>query len=37
MPADVVALKRISEKTGVHIIACTGLYAENSWPERFMV
>lgn len=35
MPADVVAFKRISEKTGVHIIACTGLYAENSWPERF--
>lgn len=32
---DVVAFKRISEDTGVHIIACTGLYAENTWPERF--
>ncbi len=32
---DVVAFQRISEKTGVHIVACTGLYAENSWPDRF--
>lgn len=32
---DVLGLKRISEKTGVHIIASTGLYAEESWPERF--
>lgn len=32
---DVVAFRRISERTGVHIIACTGLYAEDSWPERF--
>ena len=33
--ADVLAFKRISEETGVHIVACTGLYAEDSWPERF--
>jgi phosphotriesterase-related protein len=32
---DVAAFKRISEETGVHIVACTGLYAEDSWPERF--
>jgi len=32
---DVVAFRRISEQTGVHIVACTGLYAEDSWPERF--
>lgn len=32
---DVVAFRRISERTGVHIVACTGLYAEDSWPERF--
>lgn len=32
---DVRAFVRISERTGVHIIACTGLYAEDSWPERF--
>lgn len=32
---DVNGLKRISEATGVHIVASTGLYAERSWPERF--
>jgi len=32
---DVVAFRRISERTDVHIVACTGLYAEDSWPERF--
>jgi phosphotriesterase-related protein len=32
---DVRAFQRISEKTGVHIVACTGLYAEDSWPEHF--
>jgi len=32
---DIEGLKRISESTGVHIIASTGLYAEKSWPERF--
>lgn len=32
---DVEAFRRISERTGVHIIACTGLYAENSWPGHF--
>jgi phosphotriesterase-related protein len=28
-------IKRLSEKTGVHVIATTGLYTEDSWPERF--
>jgi phosphotriesterase-related protein len=32
---DVQTFVRISEATGVHIVACTGLYAEDSWPERF--
>jgi phosphotriesterase-related protein len=32
---DIASVKRISEKTGVHIIATTGLYMEDSWPERF--
>lgn len=29
-------LRRISEATGVHIIASTGLYAEQSWPKAFL-
>lgn len=33
--SDVPGLKRISEETGVHIIAPTGLYAEYTWPEQF--
>jgi len=32
---DPLALKRISTQSGVHIIAATGLYAQDSWPERF--
>lgn len=32
---DVAGLRRISERTGVHIVATTGLYAEDSWPARF--
>jgi len=34
-PADVLALRRISERTGVHVVASTGLYAEDSWPDRY--
>jgi phosphotriesterase-related protein len=33
--ADSSAIRRISEKTGVHIITTTGLYTEDSWPDRF--
>jgi phosphotriesterase-related protein len=29
------ATKRISQNTGVHVIATTGLYTEDTWPERF--
>lgn len=29
------AIRRISEKTGVHIVATTGLYAEDSWPDKY--
>jgi phosphotriesterase-related protein len=32
---DVRTFARISEATGVHIVACTGLYAEDSWPDTF--
>jgi len=32
---DLFALRRISENTGVHIIASTGLYAEDTWPDRY--
>ena len=32
---NVEGLKRISEKSGVHIVASTGLYGEESWPEKF--
>jgi phosphotriesterase-related protein len=32
---DVSAVRRISKKTGVHIIATTGLYSEDSWPQQF--
>ncbi len=32
---DIEAVRRISEKSGLHIIASTGFYAEDSWPERF--
>ncbi len=32
---NIDALQRISQKTGVHIIASTGLYHEDSWPEHF--
>jgi phosphotriesterase-related protein len=30
---NVPAIQRISQKTGVHIVATTGLYVEDSWPE----
>ena len=33
--SDLPAIRRISEKTGVHIVATTGLYMEDSWPDRF--
>jgi phosphotriesterase-related protein len=32
---DPAGLRRISEKTGVHVVASTGLYSEDSWPGRF--
>jgi len=30
--ADLLAIRRIAESTGVHIVASTGLYAEDTWP-----
>jgi len=34
-PDDLVAIRRIAERTGVHIVASTGLYAEDTWPVRY--
>jgi len=33
--SNIAGIKRISEKTGVHIVASTGLYTEDSWPEQY--
>jgi len=35
MRCNLPAIQRISQKTGVHIIATTGLYSEDTWPEQF--
>ena len=32
---DALALRRVSEASGVHIVATTGLYSMDSWPARF--
>lgn len=31
---NIPAIQRISRKTGVHVVATTGLYGEYSWPEK---
>lgn len=31
----VPAIQRIAERTGINIVVSTGLYTEDSWPERF--
>lgn len=33
--ADVLGMRRISKETGVHIVATTGLYIEESWPRKY--
>ena len=33
--SNLPAIRRISEQSGVHIIATTGLYTEDSWPESY--
>ena len=33
--SDLNAIRRISEKSGVHVVATTGLYSEDSWPDKF--
>ncbi|MBW2368169.1 MAG: phosphotriesterase [Deltaproteobacteria bacterium] len=33
--SDLPAIQRISKESGVLVIASTGLYTEDSWPERF--
>ena len=33
--SDIEGIRRISQQTGVHVIATTGLYAEDCWPEKF--
>ena len=32
---NVPGIKNNSEKTGVHIVATTGLYTEDSWPDKY--
>ena len=32
---DLIALRRIAASTGVHIVASTGLYAEDTWPDCY--
>lgn len=32
---DLRGLRRIAENTGVHIVASTGLYVEDTWPEYY--
>lgn len=34
-PEDLIGVRRIAEKTGVHIVVSTGLYAEDTWPEYY--
>lgn len=34
-PRDLIIIRRIAEGTGVHIIASTGLYVEETWPPCF--
>jgi len=33
--SNIAGIKRISESSGVHIVASTGLYTEDSWPEQY--
>jgi len=33
--SNLPAIKRLSQNSGIHVIATTGLYSEDSWPDRF--
>ncbi|MDR2650484.1 MAG: hypothetical protein LBB94_12325 [Clostridiales bacterium] len=33
---DVAGLRRISEKTGVNVVAATGFYLQMSWPKEYL-
>jgi phosphotriesterase-related protein len=33
---DTASFRRISRRTGVHVVASTGFYTWDSWPERFL-
>jgi len=33
--SNLTAIKELSQKSGVHVIATTGLYSEDSWPDQF--
>ncbi len=33
--SNLPAIKQLSQKSGVHVIATTGLYSEDSWPDQF--
>jgi phosphotriesterase-related protein len=34
---DLIAIQRIAERTGVNIVASTGLYAEDTWPVLYRI
>lgn len=34
---DLITIQRIAERTGVHIVASTGLYAEDTWPDLYRI
>jgi len=33
--SNLPGIQRISRKSGVHVVATTGLYSEDCWPDRF--
>ena len=36
MRVDPLGTRRVSEKSGVHIVTTTGFYSRGSWPESFL-
>jgi phosphotriesterase-related protein len=36
MRVDPLGTRRVSEKSGVHIVTTTGFYSRDSWPESFL-
>jgi len=36
MRVDTLGTRRVSERSGVHIVTTTGFYSRDSWPESFL-